>query len=467
MTTVADPSADAPNCYCSVSIVRGSRVVDVALPLSVPLADLIPGVVRMILPPGATHPTDGHPADDGGDDAPAWVLTPIGRAALNPAETLTAADIVDGDLLMLTDAGDIREQVPTAATVRDALEDRVESRHAFWDAGSTARWCWWCAIVALVALLVPVGQLEKSAPAMIVGALSAMIAGVVAVLAGRNAESVCATAALGTACVHAGLAGTVITERLWAHHPGTPELVTLPALAAALPAAAVVALGWRPATVMVVALVTLLLPATVVAALRMAGADPAAGSLAVAVAVTVLLGALPRLVLAVTGLPAADPGRSEFARRVQFAERMLIGCLLGASGAVLAAVIPPAALGDLGSRWLAFGIGCLLVLRARAFGQVCHAIGPRIAGALVIGVVWSGFYASEPSSRLELLLAAVVSLGAVSLVVTPHRADRRGPVTAARAGRALAALESVLVVSLLVGTAGELGLTGWALSVLG
>ncbi len=463
MTAVASGSAEAGHAYCCVTLVRGARHVDLALPSSVPLADLLPGIVRLVQPENSRHADED---DDEDDQGPRWTLAPLGRQPIGLTETLSGAGVVDGDLLMLDDA---RETVrpPGVASVRDAIESGVEQRR-FWDARATAVWLSWTTILGLaalgLALALPVGG--SPGAAAVAPAWAAVAAAIVAVHAGRASDNGCAATALVLACVYAGWCGVALAQH-WssggAVQSGWPAL---PALGGATAVAATVAVWWRPATVMVIALATLLLAVTVVVTLVTAGGDAVAVGLVTAVVAALIPGALPRLVLAGTAMSTADPADPRFPRRLEFAQRLLTGCLLGASAAVVAGVIPAVCTDDRGLRWLVLGFGCLMLLRARAFGQVGHTIGPRVCGLLVIGVVWAAGYLSAPSARSELVAAATVSLASLAAFVASGPV-RPSSVTAARAGRVLDGLEVLLVVALVVGTAGELGVTSWALSVLG
>ena len=459
MVPVADEPAATANRYCCVTIVTGDARTDVALPSSVPLTDLMPGVIRLLHPPGGSSWNDGEPA--AGQE---WALTPIGRSPLASTDTLDTAGVVDGDLLTLDDVARA-DPPPLAASVREAVEDAVDAGHGHWDASATARWAWWTTILGLAALAVPVVALPVPVQPAVAGFCSMVAAGI-AVQAGRRGETICAAAALVSACLYGAVGGVAVAQQ-WSARGSPFETVAVSAVTAALLVSAAVARWWRPAIVMVIALAAVLIAESVLALLVLTGVNRITGSLTVAVAVVMLLGALPRCVLAVTGLPAADPGHPDFPSRLRLAGRGLTGSVLGASACVVAGVLPAAGTDDRGLLSLTLAVGVLTTLRGRVFGQVGHTIGPRIAGTVVIGAVWFGAYRAAPSSRTEIVVGAVLVLTALAATVVVKGAGHHSSVTGARAARALDATEFLLVGAVLVGTVAEWGLGPWAVSVLG
>ena len=457
---VTDDAAGPTAAYRCVTVVAGSRCADLAVPAAFPVADLLPGIVRLLVPVGVPSPAEGAEAAT----TPGWRLTPIGRPPLVLAESLDAAGVLDGDVLMLLDDTD-QTPAPVMRTVRDAVEHGVETAYAVWDSGTRGQWARWAVVLALLGLLIPVTALPIPVGAFM-AACSAVIAVMLAVQAGRTGESVCAATGVVTAGVYAAVTGIVGVRQWWLGDAGPPDVLAVPALCCALVTTAVAAVWWRPAVVATVAVGTALIPAAAVALMRSSGVDGVTAALVMAVVVVLLMGGLPRAVLAASGLSHADADE-RVAARLARAERWLTGCLIGAAGAALAGVLPAVAVFDRALHLLVAGVGCLMLLRARAFTLVCHGIGPRVGGMLVLAAVWWAGFRDAPSSRAELVLGTLAALIALLMAQSSAGRDPTGPVTAARVERALDVAEWLLVLAVLLGTAGELGLAHWALSVLG
>ncbi|MGH3425758.1 MAG: EsaB/YukD family protein, partial [Nocardioidaceae bacterium] len=71
--------------YSRVTVVTAERKVDLALPTSLPVADVVPQVLRYCAPP------------DGTDKPTAWTLARIGGQPLAFNQTLSDAGVLDGD----------------------------------------------------------------------------------------------------------------------------------------------------------------------------------------------------------------------------------------------------------------------------------------------------------------------------------------------------------------------------------
>ncbi|NUP46712.1 MAG: hypothetical protein HOW97_05280 [Catenulispora sp.] len=97
--------------HCRVTVVAPTRRVDVALPEDVPLAELLPELLRLV---GAPVPAAGAAALSG------YVLTGLDGTALDTAATLSEQGVVHGGVLRLRPAGDVPE-----AAVHDDIADAV------------------------------------------------------------------------------------------------------------------------------------------------------------------------------------------------------------------------------------------------------------------------------------------------------------------------------------------------------
>lgn len=119
-----------------ISLVGGHTQLDVALPVGIPVASLVPELARLVRSRDAEASTDTPWA---ATRDTFWVLTrldPLGP--LQPSETLRAAGVIDGELLQLTD-----QRAPAAPTLYDDVVDAAaqlnKAAYAGWDA-TAARW---------------------------------------------------------------------------------------------------------------------------------------------------------------------------------------------------------------------------------------------------------------------------------------------------------------------------------------
>lgn len=122
--------------HVRVSVVGGRTQLDVALPVSVPVASLVPELVKLVRSRDEQAPTD-TPWPETPHNV--WVLSRLDPPTpLQPHETLRAANVVDGELLRLTD-----ERALAAPTLYDDVVDAAarlnKAAYAGWDA-TAARW---------------------------------------------------------------------------------------------------------------------------------------------------------------------------------------------------------------------------------------------------------------------------------------------------------------------------------------
>ncbi len=288
-----------------------------------------------------------------------------------------------------------------------------------------------------------------------------------AALTDREGESTCATALLVTAAGWAAVAGTTGLRWWTAGTVAGPSLIAVVAAGCALLLTAWTAV-FRPFAVAVAAgFVIPLMGSAATALCAITGAPLVDSAAAVAVLGAVMLGALPRLVLVVTGIAkqvgTVGPG---FDATLVASQRLLTGCLVGASAAVVLGAAPAALSGDPEELALGGGVACLLLLRARVFAQVPHSITPRIAGLLLLSAVAVGFYRAAPTLHTPMIMAAAVALPAAATAAR-LMAERFSAVTATRTARLLDVVERLLVVAVVLLAAANLGLTDWALTVSG
>jgi len=124
--------------YSRVTVVSGQRKVDLALPSALPVADVVPQVLRYCLPPGEASDT-------------AWTLARLGGVPLSLNQTLAEAGVLDGEVLELRgQSSSVRPAL--VEDVRDALEDTVDAAGGWWNSRTTVTFALGVGAVALAFL---------------------------------------------------------------------------------------------------------------------------------------------------------------------------------------------------------------------------------------------------------------------------------------------------------------------------
>ncbi len=120
---------------CRVSVIGGNTQVDVGLPATVPIAAFIGNVVDLI----ESRNPDLTEHDDGGNlRSRHWSLARIGKDAIPPNQTLTDADVFDGELLVLRSVT-AKESPALFDDVIDAVSRLTVSSFHNWSP-TAARW---------------------------------------------------------------------------------------------------------------------------------------------------------------------------------------------------------------------------------------------------------------------------------------------------------------------------------------
>ncbi|MFI2710358.1 type VII secretion integral membrane protein EccD [Micromonospora sp. NPDC018662] len=416
-----------------VTISAPRRRVDVALPEQVPLAELLPEVLR--------HAGEGL-ADDG-ERHGGWVLRRTDGAVLATAQALLPQGVRDGEVLHLVPA---RAEWPELEydDVVEAIVDGARRRGAAWSAGATRAAALAGAAVPLAVGLVAVLSAGPGGRGWAVAAAAALILVLAATAASRayGDGPVGATlggyalpwaAAAGALAVGSGDPVGPLPGLRWV---GAPELLV--GSVAVLLVAVLGLLGVAHRSRVPVAGVTVGV-AGAAAALGALLLDPA-GTAAVLLAVGVFaLGGLPLLAIRVGKLPLPPltlpapagtrdlPDRGRVHAAVARAEEALTGMLLGhAVLAVGAATVLVATGGTAGRLLVAVAAGVLL-LRSRLFVAVRHrvpAVAAGLAGFALLGVVLAE--RAGPGGRLAL---AVGGLTLALVAVTAGATYARRPVS--------------------------------------
>ncbi len=444
------------NGHSRVTVVSPDRRVDLSLPGSVPVGDLMAQLLDLC--------TDHHDRTQG----LAWTLRPVGGTGLGWASSLDSARVRDGTVLELYPRSSATVQ-SIVEDVRDATEDAVDQAAGTWGRQDTTTMAVLVlAVLAGIVLALPDLWATSAGSAVLVALATAGALLWGCVSAARRELTVAAHLflAIGLGWIGASvIAATAPDALVVATFPladraalasaavlGSAVLVarTAPRLVAWSAAAAVafgVALGW-------------------------AGMDLAGRSADEAIAVgTVLgilgLGVLPRACLAAGGLAGLDyvvrthgsVDPSAVATAFARSRAMLSGTLLATAGLTAAGAIRLEVAGSSMQVAQAAAIAGCLILRARAFTQYLHVLTLMLAGvtALLVQLI-SDLHDGQPrlstlaALGLTLVWAAVLARGGLS---TPN------DVAGARSRRLLDVAESLVVATLIPLMAGNLGVLEW------
>lgn len=462
-----------------VTVSGPQRRVDVALPEHVPLAELLPELLRHV----------GEGLADDGERHGGWVLRRADGSVLQAGQALTQQGVRDGDLLLLVPA---RTQWPELE-YDDLVEVVAEGarRHgAGWTAAATRVACLVAASVAfavgLVALLYE-SPGWSSAPSAALGA--AMLLCLAGVVASRAYGDAAAGATLGAWAMPYAFVGAALL------------------VASSDPANALAPLGWLGAPEALAGSAALLLSAVlgvvgVVAGLRVFVAGvcvglvgaltalvsfvlPAAGAAAILLSALVCgIGLLPlaairlgRMPMPATALSEPDVGgdasqqpgrqRPEQARVLAAVARsgdLLTGMLVGHALLAVVAVLLLVTSGGLPGRLLAAVSAGAMLFRARLFAAVSQRAPLLAAGLAGMGMVGVALAVSAgPTGRLGLVVGGL--LLALLTVTAGTAYTRRAP--SPYLVRAVDVLDTAMMLSIVPVACAVLGLYERALGLLG
>lgn len=420
-----------------VTISTPRRRLDVALPEQVPVAELLPEVLR--------HAGDGL-ADDG-ERHGGWVLRRADGAALSAGLALSPQGVRDGEILFLLPAR-VQWAEPEYDDVVEAIADGARRRGASWSPAATR-------MAGLAAAAVPLGvglaAAVRAAPQWnaipAAAAAALLLAGVV--VARSRRDGVAGAALAGYALPYAFVAGALPAA------PGRAAQVVAGSaalLAASLLGAAGVAAHLR---VFVAGGAAGLLGG--LAALAVLGGFTPHGAAAVLVAMLACgVGALPlvairlgRLPLPAVAAPPADggpaprPDPAGVDAAVGRTDEVLTGLLIGLALLANAAFAILVATGGVAGRALIAVAAAGLLLRSRLFVAVHHRVpllAAGLGGAAALGVALP-VTAGPP---VLLALAAGGTLAALAAVAAGVAYAHRPP--SPYLGRAADVLDTALVV---------------------
>lgn len=468
-----------------VTIAAPQRRVDVALPEQVPLAELLPEVLR--------HAGEGL-ADDG-ERQGGWLLRRTDGAPLQANQALVVQGVRDGELLHLVPA---RAEWPELEydDVVEAIADGARRRGAAWSGAATRG-----ATLAAASVLLAGGLFAvlRGAPEWRLAALAALGVAVLLSLAGAVAsraygDGPAGTALGGWAMPYAFVGGSalvtsgdpvgVLVTPAWL---GAPELLvgSVALLLVAVLGAVVVAAGLR----VFAAGVTVGLLGALTALVAFVLSAAAAAAILISVLVCGI-GVLPLLAIrfgklpmppitlpagaaAAEGFTAAGapldaarerPKRGRVFASVARTEELLTGMLIGHALLAATAALVLVAAGGFAGRLLTAVSAAALLLRSRLFVTVRQRVPLVLAGMAGIAVLGAAVVI-ETGAAGPLALTAAALIIALLTVAAGAAYSRRPP--SPYLGRAADLLDTLMVVSVVPVACAVLGLYGRARGLLG
>jgi type VII secretion integral membrane protein EccD len=439
--------------YSRVTVVTADRTIDLALPSGLPLADVLPQVMRYAAPDAATTtPTT-------------WTLGHIGGASLALSQTLSDAGVLDGDVLELrAQADDVRPA--TVEDVRDTVEDSVDASGGVWSTLTTRSY----AVVLGSLILTILGVASWLATQFDLGSSLADIADpapaavAVAVLifatwwAATLARAVDAQIAAGAAMVWSAILGASLGEQ--ADVAGW-EILAFAVIAIAA-AAGVARLLTPAATGHLAAAGVLLIVGLAHAVVDWTDAPVEQATRILPVLALLAVGSIPLLSLSVGGVASADyrvrhVGQLDLAAlqaRYRASNAVLVGSLIGVALVIVWGGIALDRTGDPWDRTLALSLAAAAILRSRLFSRTPHMLPLRTAGVIVV-VFIAGHVAVDHTAMTPwlVIVISVILLAALAVASVPM-----SDITRARIKRILNIVEFLVVVDLLVVLFGAAGL---------
>jgi type VII secretion integral membrane protein EccD len=452
-----------------VTIVAPRTRVDLAIPSDVPLAHLLPTLLRYA----------GEELADSPEGSQGWALARLGGVVLDSSRTPGQLEVRDGDLLYLRPRGADHPELVFDDVV-DAVATATQERAGRWRPATTRRFGLTLGVAALLAgavvvLLAGPPQLG-SALVGLGGAVVLLVAA--AVLARALGDSRAAVGPALAALSYAGIGGLLLfagDRRL--DELSAPHVLT--AASALLVVTTLVAVGVADAAPLFLAAAIGSVALGVGAVICMlTGAGTAGAAAVVGGAALATLPALPMLAyrmgrLPIPSVPAdpeelkADTESVDGVRVLAASERAdaFLAGMLGALAAIVGLAAVLVATDGFQGVAMAAVFGLVLLARARWFIGRQQRLPLLVAGAVGIGSALGGtFGATETAVRLTVVLGGLLVIAAISVSYALAGAGRRAsPVW----GRTLDIVEVTLILAVVPLAAWVSGLYDWIRTVRG
>lgn len=435
-----------PSAVVRVSIVSEDRRLDVAIPSSLPLVEVIPGFARSL---GVLDPTLVHAG---------YALRRADGGTLDASLGATAQGVHDGDVLTLVRGGLLAEP-RVYDDITEAVIDATSEQHREWTPRDNARTALAVSLTFLglcAVLLVSAGRDLALAP-LLAGGAAALLLAASAVL-GRLGQSESGHALGLAAAGFAGLAAYLAVDGALYGWP-----LAAAGLAAALVGAAALALaptGRQLHLIGAVGGVALALPAAI------AGWRPGAGVAAYAVTIAVI-GAtgnlLPWLALTSTRIRVispqseqevfADPGPVDaegVKARAAAGARTLLSLRIGLAAAALLATPLLASHSVAGALLTAFAFVGMMFQSRQAYARSA-VVAVMALGAAGLALTGLTLTVARPDLRAAML---VITIGVTGVLVALTLLSPRVRIGLARAADTVEVILMALLIPLGVITAG-------------
>ena len=428
---------------CSITVAGSRRRVDVSLPGSLPVAELLSELVEIL----GEHEADASP--------PRWALVRVGGRVLDAEQGLAEQGVADGSLLFLRDLAS-PVQPPAIDDYAEAVALAVEARSGRWTA--TARQ--WTLIAAAVAwALLAAGAALGVQDLRIRAATSFLAAGVLlsaGLLTGRRLGQRAAGLLLALSALPLwAVGGAAVTQLLGGSGfelaPAVAGFVTLGALLV-LPAGEEA----RAAATAVVA--GLGIPAGVAGVCLALGADPLQVAAVLAPLALIAVRLAPGLAVRLAGLGnPRSVSQATLGPRIGSGHRMLAALLIGLAVLMAAACTYLALYGGWYERWLAAAVAIGAATHVRHFRFAIQAAPLALAALVGLGALELAalrqLYGDSSLRPAVVGLALLTGLGLVGAGIAGRRRQ-----LSPRLRRGLDQMEVVALVGSIPLAAGALGL---------
>lgn len=364
--------------------------VDLALPSSAAVAELLPTIVELV---GVGGGSDGA--------AQRWRLRRVTGAELDESTSLQYNDVRDGELLVLE-----RGEVATMGPLRYAATRQVaDSRPARglldgWLPDAVAA----CATTWAAAMLAGSAGSDDAVVHAVAAAVAAAAAAVLTVATGYSWA-----ASLGTVALAAAAGFLVVPSA-----PAAPNAF-LAAAAAASASLVLLRLRGQPSTTMVAVLAL----SALVALVTVAALPVAVVGAALATSGVVLLALAPRLSMLASGL-GPDRGHGDLTVAAATGHVVVSGLVAGATAAVTAGAVVAISSGQAGAAPFAGLVGVVLLSRSRTHVDADRRIVLVTGGVVALAAGGWALVSTRPE-----VLGPVACLVVVAGLATARRPRMR------------------------------------------
>ncbi|MEV4479595.1 type VII secretion integral membrane protein EccD [Micromonospora coxensis] len=451
-----------------ITIVAPRTRMDLALPSDVPLADLLPTLLRYA----------GEDLADEGVRHGGWSLARLGGQPLDGGRTAAQLGVRDGEVLYFNPRSAAAPEIVFDDVV-DAVATATNQRPGTWQVGTTRSFS---VLLAAAALGVGAAVTLFAGPPQLPGALAALLVALLLMVAAAVLSRAAGDSRTGAVLAMAGVGYAAVGGLLvLAGDRGLGELAgphVLLAGTAVVLFGAIAGLAVGDRMPLFLGAVTVGAATAVGALLSLAfGVGAAAAAAIVATVAFATLPALPMTAyrLARLPVPSIPTGPEDLktdtetvdGRRVlrqsERADQFLTGLLWTVSLLVLGGQIVLAGNGRLPAVLLCLVLALLSLLRARPFIGRAQRTPVLFAGSVGLALAaWATFADGSLATRLGLVLGGVALTAVISLIYGLSVAGKRiSPVW----GRVLDIVEILLIIAVVPLAFWVCGLYGWIVNL--